>query len=205
MIKSKKKFTVVTFCIIVVIVFVIDFLLRLSRPPFEINDFSRSKGNPDAPIQVVEFVDFQCLQCAHGYRYLKKFMEEYPDEMFLSIKYYPLSELNSAISARYAHCASLQDKFWLYHDLLFEKQITWRTLENVEPYLKSLAKDVALDSAQLDQCVNDPKTQKAVFQDRILGDSHFVNITPTYFVNNEVFVGVEELKRKMSTSFGYDG
>ncbi len=193
----KTKFTIVIVCVVVVFVFVLDFLIRLDQSPFDNHDAARSLGPANASVQVVEFVDFQCMQCKEGSRLLKDYLNRYPDEIFLTVKLFPLAELNSMVSARYAYCVSLQNKFWPYHDLLFAKQVTWRTLNNVEPYLKSLTKDVGVDGIELQQCLLDKATQKAIFQEKLLGESRFVHTTPTYFINDEMIVGVQELNKKL--------
>lgn len=196
--RPKIKISLIIICIAVIVVFVIDFILRVDNAPFDTVDPRRTKGNIKASIQVTEFVDFTCRECVRGYRIIEDYMQEYPNTIYLMVRYFPQIQKNSAISARYAHCASLQNKFWEYQDVLFSKQPTWRTLDLVEPYLTSVSKDVGLDPAFMKTCAHDEKTRKAVYQDRILGESHFVHMTPTYFINGEMIVGVEEMKQRLA-------
>ena len=73
----------------------------------------KDMGSKNAPIQIIEYVDFQCSSCATGAQYIRNFMKINPDKVRLELKYYPLDMHQHAfMSSRYAECASRQGKFW---------------------------------------------------------------------------------------------
>ncbi|MFT5169502.1 MAG: protein-disulfide isomerase [Lysobacterales bacterium] len=198
----KKKLTLVLVVIVIGAVILFDIFMRADQTPFNSLDPRRSKGSmSEAALQIVEFVDFQCIECAHGAYLLQEYMQRYPEGISLSVKYYPLGDLNSGLSARYAHCMAEQDKFWPYHDLLFRHQASWRSLHVVEPYLKGLAQDLGARVEELSVCVEAKETRKIIFQERLMGDSYFVKMTPTYFVDGEMVVGAQELEKVLRQFF----
>jgi protein-disulfide isomerase len=139
---SKTSFVGILVLAIVAAVIWMDYSKRQESLPFKKYDVNRVKGNPEAVLQIVEFADFQCHQCKEGAKIISKYIKEYPDGIFLQLRYYPLGGLNSMISAKYAQCASEQNKFWEFHDELFDNQSKWRNLLKVRKELDVYAKDV---------------------------------------------------------------
>ena len=85
------------------------------------------KGNPNAPVTVVEFSDFQCPFCSRFFQQTLPLIEEnYIDTGKIKFVYKDLPLDNLHPNARAAHiaaeCADEQGKFWEYHDVLFEKK-----------------------------------------------------------------------------------
>jgi len=101
---------------------------------------AKVKGDVNAPIQIAEFVDFQCPSCAHGAKDLKKFMGEHPNTIRLEVKYFPLKmHKHAVLSARYAECAARQNKFWPFHDYLFKGQNKWKRLLDAKPVFEFIS------------------------------------------------------------------
>ena len=157
----------------------------------------RTKGAEGAPVGIVEFLDFQCSHCRDGSLLLKELMAQHPGSIRISLKYYPLGQLNSSMSAYYAECAAQQGKFWDMHDKLFAAQDEWRTLLRIKPFFNELAAGIGLDQAVLDKCVESGKTKKTVERDKALGEAYSVRSTPTYFVNDKMIVGIHSLKKEL--------
>ena len=199
--KFSKKFT--TFIIIAVcvcVVLMIKILIAASTGNLPETQSARSKGDPNASVKVVEFIDFQCPACAQGSKILKKFMSENPKEIQLELRYYPLPMHSHAfLSAYYAECAARQDRFWPFEDLLIERQDQWAKLYDAKPYLDILAKNVGLNLERLDACVKDPATQSVILADKDEGRKLGVQSTPTYFINGKMMVGVTLLEEKLKT------
>ncbi len=225
-IKFSKKFT--TFLIVVtciLLVLIIKILTAGSRGDLSQIQSGRVKGNPQTPVKIVEFIDFQCPSCAHGSKILKKFMAENPMTIQLELKYYPLNMHRHAfLSAYYAECAAHQGRFWSFEDLLIERQDQWSKLYDAKPYFDILAKDVGLNSGQLNACLKDPKVESIILAEREEGKKLGVQSTPTYFIielpsnkqnskilsksfrvekeklnNGEMMVGVSLLQEKLNT------
>jgi len=197
--KSSITTIIVVVCILIVIGF--DFFQRNQSSPLLTFDPQRAKGSAEASVKIIEFADFQCSECARGSRVINDYMRRFPTDIHLAMKYYPLGELNSTISAVYAQCAARQDKFWAYHDILFEKQSQWRTLLRVKKELTAMAQEVSVDVAKLETCVERKDVAATVESERVLGESNFVRSTPTYFINEEMFVGVGALQQYLKERF----
>jgi len=162
-------------------------------------DLSRIKGNANAPVKIMEFIDFQCPACAYGSKYIKKFMKDHPDVVQLEMKYFPLKmHAHGYISARYAECAARQDKFWPFHDQLIEKQENWKNLISPIPAFEIMVKDVGLDEMQLRHCLQDESVMEFIEKSKGLGQSKGVKSTPSYFVNDEMIVGGQKLRKKLN-------
>jgi len=198
---TKGKFTTTLIVIGIVLIGVADYYHRSQNSPLTNFVPERTKGNPDAPLKILEFIDLQCPQCARGSSVLKEYMAQYPDGIYLSIKFFPLGELNSTISALYGECAAQQNKFWEFHDLAFEQQSRWRSELRIRRYFNNFVKEINLDGDQLSTCVESKDAQKKILAEKTLGESHFVRSTPTYFINEEMVVGAYELDKFLKEFF----
>lgn len=91
------------------------------------------KGDPDAPVVIVEYSDFQCPFCRRWYtEVLPQLEERIGDEIALAFAHFPLSQIHANAEAAHvaAECAGEQGKFWEMHDLLFDRQWEWERLRN---------------------------------------------------------------------------
>ena len=167
-----------------------------------------SMGNPDAPVKIVEFSDFQCPVCA---RYAQEISPLVVETYIKTGKVYftfrslgnfisdnisratgiQNSESRDAIEA--AYCAGDQNKFWEYHDILYAN---W-TGEGVGDFtprrLVAYAKALNLDMAAFTECVTSHKYTERVNQDEEDGKAALANTgqlsTPTFTVNGELILG----------------
>jgi protein-disulfide isomerase len=161
------------------------------------------RGNPAAPITIVEFSDYQCPFCARVNPALARVRETYGDRVKIVFKDYPLPNHPQAPkAAEAAHCAGEQKKYWEMHDAMFANQ---RALE--VPALKQTARAIGLDGGAFDQCLDSGKFTATVRAGNELGEKMGVNSTPTLYINGRVLIGAmpfenfkaiidEELARK---------
>jgi len=151
------------------------------------------KGNPDAPITLVEFSDFQCPFC---YRFhqntLPLILENYVDTGKVKFVYrdFPIVSLhpNGAIpTAIAAECADEQGMFWQYHDKIFQNQKNWERLpaEDIINVLKTYAQELGLNTNQFNDCLDSGKYLDEVNKDLQDGSSYGVTGTPGFFIGNE--------------------
>src|SRR5690349_17704614 len=99
-------------------------------------------GNPEAPIILVEYGDFQCQHCGNTYPLIKRLLAEEGDHFLFAYRHFPLQETHPAAypAALAAEAAGKQGKFWEMHDLIFENQ------EYLNPnFLLDLAASLELD------------------------------------------------------------
>lgn len=107
------------------------------------------KGDPAAPVLIVEYSNFQCSFCARGFSTIKTLLEKNPGVKVL-FKHLPFDEL-SELSARYFEAAALQDpeKAWKLHDKLFLEQ--QNVMDQKEQAVYDMAAGLELDMERLQQ------------------------------------------------------
>ena len=114
-------------------------------------------------------------------------MDKYGDKVQLVFRDFPLSFHNNAqIAAEAGNCAHEQDKFWAYHDKLFQNQ-TSLTKEN----LKTWAAELKLDSEAFNTCLDSEKFKADIAKDQADGQSYGVTGTPAFFINGRFLNGAQ--------------
>jgi protein-disulfide isomerase len=145
---------------------------------------SPTRGEPDAPIVIVEFSDFECPFCRRSQDTLKVLKQKYPTQIKWVFKDFPLSFHARAMPAAIAsRCAGEQGKYWEYHDKLF----SGAGLQETD--LDRYAKEIGLDTAKFAECVKSDRFKQSVNADMELGQSVGVTGTPAFFVNGRMLSG----------------
>ncbi len=200
---SKKNKPIITLIVVVLCIGAIlgvKFVMAKNRDQMTQLITARVKGNPKAPIKIVEYIDFQCPACASGANMIKELMQTHPDQIFVEMKYYPLAMHTHAFtSSYYAQCALKQGKFWEFHDLLIGRQAMWSKLPEVKSVFDDMAKELELKLDKLEACVNDEETREVIIKTREEGDLLGVKSTPSYFVNDKLIVGFKNLKLELDS------
>jgi len=150
------------------------------------------KGDPNAPVTVVEFSDFQCPFCSRFFDQTLPLLEKnYIDTGKIKLVYKDLPLDNLHPNARPAHiaaeCADEQGKFWEYHDVLFENQGEWNRLSSADlsSQLNQYATSMGLNSASFDSCLSSPSMADEVNADFLQAAQFGATGTPTFFIGNE--------------------
>jgi len=158
----------------------------------------RQEGSPDAKVVLVEFSDFQCPSCAASVQTIHQLLALHGSDMRLIFKYYPWSFHRWARkTAIAAECAGRQGRFWPMHDVLFSNQALWDRVGDegeMDRLLDSYARSAGANLADLHACQAGPEAAAAVDADLKEGQDHWVNSTPTFFVNGERFSGALQLR-----------
>jgi protein-disulfide isomerase len=145
---------------------------------------SPAKGPKDAPVVIVEWADFQCPYCGAAAPVLDKVTEQYPEDVRLVFKNYPLpSHEHSEIAARAAVAAGKQGKFWEMHHALFENQQSGLDHDTI---LK-LAKEVGVDEKKFVADWDSEAVADAVNADRKQAEKLDLRGTPMIYVNGRHF------------------
>ncbi len=156
-----------------------------------------SMGNPDAPVTIVEFADFECPFCARAFGTLETMVHTtYKDKIRVIYKSYPLNSHPWAIRAALgAECARLQnpEAFWDFARDYYSSQGSI-TVKNIDDHIHATAKRLNLDVPSLDACMAGKAAQARVEQDQKDGTSIGVTSTPTLFVNGVRVIGLPEEK-----------
>jgi len=148
-------------------------------------DSAHIRGNPDAPVTLEEFGDFQCPPCGKFSEFVEELLKEYNSRLRLVFRNFPLSGHEHAREAALAaEAAGLQGKFWEMHDTLYREQDTWSKAPNVRELFESYAGTIGLDVDQFKKDMDGDKARERVDSDRALADFLGVKATPTLFINN---------------------
>lgn len=144
------------------------------------------RGNPDAPLVVVEFSDFQCPFCRQHALNTQPVLDEQfvdPGDVMWVFKHFPVEQSHpqAVAAAGAAQCAGYQGQFWEMHHLLFERMADWGNSAGVDAALTALAEELSLDMAQFETCMEAQETYQAILGDLTDG-SAFVRGTPTFVV-----------------------
>jgi len=162
----------------------------LMQPPVvHVNyDAARVQGDPDAPITIVEFADFQCPFCSRVQPLLKNLLTKYKGKVKLAYLDFPLVAIHphAQAAAGASRCALAQGKYWEMHDAIFADQ---SKLD--ETSLAKTAGGLGMDQNSFESCLNSGKYKKLVEKDFEAGSEAGVNATPTFFINGELLGGMQ--------------
>jgi len=149
-------------------------------------------GNPAAKVVLVEYGDFQCPFCGKFFKTTEKQLVDIyikQGKAVLVWRDFAFLGEESFRAAEAARCAGEQNKFWEYHDYLFNNQRGENEGAFADTILKSFAKTLKLDEDKFNTCFDSGKYRKAVEasgeEGRIMG----VNGTPATFVNGQLISG----------------
>lgn len=165
--------------------------IRLRAPKVEVSyDSARVRGDPNAPITIIEFSDFQCPFCQRAHPVVKELLAKYAGQVKVAYRDFPLRQIHpqADAAAEAARCAGEQGKFWPFHDRLFESN---RALDLAA--FADHAAAIGLDQARFVDCLAADKFQAQIEQDLQDGTRAGVNGTPGFFINGVMVTGAQPL------------
>lgn len=165
---------------------------EVGRDAFKIRQDDFVLGNPAAKVVLVEYGDFQCPFCGRFFKTTEQQLKEtYIKDGKAALVWRDFAFLGeeSFRTAEAARCAGEQGKFWQYHDYLFNNQRGENEGAFADQILKRFAREVGLDSAKFDSCLDLRKYRKTVEEQSEEGRLLGVNGTPTTFVNGQIVSG----------------
>lgn len=156
-----------------------------------------SMGSADAKVVLATFEDFQCPYCLQFTTQIEPtLIKEYVDTGKIRFEYhnYTILGAESTNAAIGAVCAGEQDKFWPYHDRLFQIELAAGQLQGeklnagrfTDAALAGVATDLGLDRSKFDTCYADPASAQAIKADVALATSLKLQGTPTFTLNGKV-------------------
>ena len=151
-----------------------------------VNSKDHIQGKNTAPLELVEYGDYQCPHCGHAYPIIKNVQRNLGPDLKFVFRNFPLSEIhpdafNAAVAAE---AAGLQKKYWDMHDIIFENQQAL-DFENLFLY----AKTIGLDLERFKDDIQKNTTTTKVEQDFESGVRSGVNGTPSFFINGKKYNG----------------
>jgi len=151
-----------------------------------VNSHDHIYGNLQAPIELVEYGDYECPYCGAAYPIIKDIQQKLGQQLKFAFRNFPLSKIHPhAFSAAVAtEAAGLQGKFWEMHDVVFENQ---KTLEKEN--IIRLAETVGLLPERFEIDLQQKALAEKVEKDFESGLRSGVNKTPSFFINGEKYEG----------------
>ncbi len=144
-----------------------------------------SQGNPNAPVTLVEFGDFECPPCGRVAAATDRITEGYGDNLRMVFRHFPLAAHKHAIAAAQAsEAADLQGKFWEMHGILYQNQEEWHKAADVRDVFIDYASKIGLDVDRFKADLESPVVNERIDADRRHGVALGVTATPAIFVNN---------------------
>ena len=158
-----------------------------------------SIGDPNAPVVIEEYGDFQCPFCRRFHdETLPQIVDAYVDtgQVYFIYRHFPVVDGNdpaqeSHAAAAAAVCAGRQNRFWDYHDVLFANQTGENIGDFSDPRLQAMAKQLGLDMDAFDACDRTADAPASVLADSLLAQQNGVNATPSFLINGELLVGAQ--------------
>jgi protein-disulfide isomerase len=144
------------------------------------------RGNPDAPVTLIEYGEFECVHCGRAYHSVKRVLEEAAGDVRFVFRHFSRDDVHpfSERSALAAEAAGSQGRFWEMHDFLFERQ---HQLEYDD--LARHAAELGLDVERFNREVVEREHLATVHGHLELGLESGVTETPTFFINGVKYLG----------------
>lgn len=178
---------------------------RITNPPIDVSGVENNSviaaseqngtisdhttGSDSNKILLIEYGDYQCPSCAGASSNVNAIIEEYGDRITFVFRNFPLTSIhpNARAASAVAEAAGLQGKFWQMHDVLYEKQNDWNSLDSSQRttvfngYATGLGLDIEKFKTDL---ASKAVTQKINF-DMALGKKVNVSGTPAFFLDGK--------------------
>jgi protein-disulfide isomerase len=146
-----------------------------------------TRGPENAPIEMIEFSDFQCPYCLRANPIVAKVLGAYGDKIRFTYRHFPLpTHPDARPAAEAAQCANEQGKFWPFHDRLFANPTQLGS-----DALKKHAAALGLDMAAFTSCVDTHKYKADIDTDLQAGTEVGVDGTPAFFINGRMVTGAQ--------------
>ena len=151
-----------------------------------VNSHDHISGNLDAPLELVEYGDYECPYCGSAYPIIKDIQQKLGNDLKFVFRNFPLQKIHphAFLAALATEAASLQNKFWEMHDIVFENQNELES-ENIFRFGERLGLNPEQFKVDLSQKTLINKVEK----DFESGMRSGVNRTPTFFINGKIYEG----------------
>jgi protein-disulfide isomerase len=200
--KRRNQILIISGIVLLAIVVVVILILKTPRPSNTAAIVVPTKqtwpqaagnvlGSPDAKVVVSEFADFQCPICADFHTSIwPQLISQYVATGKVRFEYHHFLVIDNNIggvesrhAAEASECASEQNAFWDYANILFANQQSEGSGTFGDDRLKTLAADISLDTAKFNACFDSHKYAQAVVMDEGKATSYGLKGTPSVLVN----------------------
>jgi protein-disulfide isomerase len=163
-------------------------VMSMLHPNFR-TDYDHFYGSPLAPIELIQYGDFQCEYCAEAYPVIKWLQDSFGDLLKFVYRHYPMPARHplSLQAAVAAEAAAVQGKFWYMHDMIYENQ-KYLTRTSFSDF----AREIDLNTQAFEDCRQHRKLFQKVISDFEGGVKSGVNCSPTFFINGARYDGFDD-------------
>jgi protein-disulfide isomerase len=177
-----------------------EYVVTVTPSPTPSTDFADEPqpplGDPNAPVVIVEFSDFQCPFCRrHFLQTMPLLREQFIDtgKVQYIFKDFPLDGIHPQArkAAEAANCAARQGQYWPMHDKLFAEQERWSGNSDAVTVFKQFAETLGLDTAAFGACLDGGETAAEIEEDVQEGLRAGVEGTPAFFINGRFVSGAQ--------------
>ncbi len=139
-------------------------------------------GDPDHPVKVVEFTEYQCGHC----RAMARILDEIADEGHASIVVIelPTRDSESVIAARFALAAAQQDRYRPYH-----RALMYSTIPYTDTALGELGENLGLDRHQLLADAYSDEVTQVLAYNQVVAETLGVAGTPSFVIGDQLLAG----------------
>ena len=153
-------------------------------------------GDPNAPVTIVEYTDYECPFCSRHYaQTFLQLKEDYIDAglVYYVFKDFPLTQIHpdAVLAANAARCAGEQEAYPAMHGALFANQDAWSGNPQIEEIFNGYAAELGLDEAQFADRLTNRTYEDAIFADLNEGIGFGINGTPAFFLNGYFLSGAQ--------------
>src|SRR5213592_819651 len=142
------------------------------------------RGNPDGPVTLEEFGDFECPSCKNLATFIDQLVKEYHPRVRLIFRNFSLPMHQFARDAALAaEAAGLQGRYWEMHDTLYREQPVWSSSNDARTLFISYAETLGLDLHQFKRDMESEKVRARIEFDQARAKSLGVQTAPSLFVD----------------------
>lgn len=143
------------------------------------------EGNPNGPVTIIEYSDFQCPACGAYYPIIKQVLKQRGEQVRFVYRHLPLPTIHThaLTSAQAAQAAGKQGKFFEMHDQLFEGQGTWSTQKDPSETYQGYARAIGLDLDRFNRDRESDEVKQAVLDDQLAAERAGFQSTPTFLLD----------------------
>ena len=152
-------------------------------------------GNPAAPVEIVEYGDFECGACAQFAIVtepdVRTKLVESGQARFRFMDFPLQMHPNSVPAHLAAACANDQGKFWEMHDQLFRNQHKWngQVTRNPKGEFESYGEAVGLDMKAWESCYDERRHLAKIQASVAQGNKLRVGSTPSFIIGGKLYAG----------------
>ena len=151
-------------------------------------------GEPDAPVVMVAYSEFQCPFCGKFARDTEPVLvEKFVEDGTLRIEWrdFPYLGEESTVAARGGRAAAAQGRFWEFEQAMYADQLPPNSGDLDEDHLVSVAEDIGLDTDRFREDLDSPEADRAVQDDFAEGQAIGVTGTPAFVINGVPVIGAQ--------------